>query len=164
MKELIIDLKVIETQSKLKADEFTSFKTAVKQIPLSKFDEIAHPIVEEITSQIDCTHCGNCCRYQEPGVSEEEIIILAEQKNISTESFKEQFIATDKENISFLCVQPCTFLDGNKCSIYSFRPNSCADFPGLHRPRLKWRMKQVEENYGICPIVFNVVERLKEML
>lgn len=162
--DLVIDLKIIETESKLKSKEFVSFKQVVKKIPLATFDEIAHPIVAEITSKIDCTQCGNCCRYQEPGVSEEEIEVLAKQKNISTENFKERFVATDKENISFLCVHPCTFLDGNKCSIYNMRPGSCEDFPGLHRPRLKWRMKQVEENYGICPIVFNVVERLKEMV
>ena len=123
---------------------------------------MAHPIVESITAAIDCKKCGNCCRYQEPGITDEEINILAVQKNMSTKVFKDKYVAIDKQSISFLCEKPCPFLIRNECSVYKFRPYSCADFPGLHRPALKWRMKQVEENYAKCPIVFNVVNRLMD--
>ena len=169
MDNIVTDLKIISEKSSLNQDDFEAFKLKVKKIPVGQFDEMAHPIVKDITSKIDCKKCGNCCRFQEPGVTNEEIDILAQQKNVSIETFKEKYIARDKEGVSFLCVKPCTFLSlpsqgGKECSIYSLRPNSCADFPGLHRPGLKWRMKQVEENYSICPIVFNVVEKLKEIL
>ena len=164
MEEIIRDLQFIANKSLNNKDEFELFKRMVKTIPVTKFDEMAQPIVEKITAAIDCKQCGNCCRHQEPGVTNDEMEILAEKKNITVEDFKDKFIAWDKENVSFLCVKPCTFLVGNECSVYSSRPNSCADFPGLHRPRLKWRMKQMEENYSICPIVFNVVEQLKKLV
>jgi Fe-S-cluster containining protein len=164
MDKLVIDLEELKKRSEEELPAFFDFAKKVKQIPLSRFDEIAHPIVKEITSKIDCTQCGNCCRHQEPGVSEDEIERLSTCKNIPVKEFKDQFVAWDKEGISFLFQKPCTFLHGNICSIYTQRPGSCADFPGLHRPRLKWRIKQVEENYSICPIVFNVVEKLKEIL
>ena len=163
MEEIITDLQFIADKSLNNKEEFELFKTQVKTIPVSKFDEMAHPVVEKITASVDCKKCGNCCRHQEPGVSNEEIEVLAVKKNITVEDFKDKFIAWDKD-VSFLCIKPCTFLNGNECSVYALRPNSCADFPGLHRPGLKWRMKQVEENYSICPIVFNLVEKLKKIV
>lgn len=164
MSDLVVDLNLILLKSKEHKNSFEQLKSRIKIIPVSEFDAMAHPIVEEVSSKIDCTQCGNCCKQQEPGVTLEEIDTLASIKNMSADEFKTQFVAWDKEGISFLCNKPCTFLKGTICSIYSSRPHSCADFPGLQRPRLKWRLKQVEENYGICPIVFNVVERLKEIV
>lgn len=164
MSGLVVDLELISLKSKEDKDAFEQLRSKIKTIPVTQFDAIAHPIVEEITNKIDCTQCGNCCKQQEPGVTVEEMDALATIKNISVDEFKDRFVAWDREGVSFLCNKPCTFLNGTICSVYSSRPNSCADFPGLHRPRLKWRWKQVEENYGICPIVFNVVERLKEIV
>jgi uncharacterized protein len=164
MPKLVIELEELKIQSAEKALEWDEFAAKVKQVPVTRFDQIAHPIVEEISSQIDCTQCGNCCRYQEPGIDHSEMERLARHKTISTEAFKNEFVAWDREGVSFMFQKPCTFLQGNICSVYSDRPNSCADFPGLHRPHLKWRIKQMKENYHLCPIVFNVVERLKEMI
>ncbi len=158
---MITDLKTIAEQSKLLKGEFGLLKQKIKRMSVTTFDLLAHPVVDEVTKGIDCTQCGNCCRFQEPGVTEEEMVKLSAEKRMSLVDFKKNHVAWDKENVSFLCTKPCTFLDGNICSVYSVRPGSCADFPGLHRPGLKWRMKQVEENYSICPIVFNVVEKLK---
>ncbi len=164
MPELELDLLKIETLSNERKQDFFNLKEAIKKVSVNKLDEIVHPIVDSITKKIDCTQCGNCCRYQEPGVNDDEIKRLARCKNTSVEEFKNEYIAWDKEGISFMFNKPCTFLQGNACSIYQNRPDSCADFPGLHRPALKWRFKQVEENYSLCPIVFNVVEELKLVL
>ncbi len=164
MENLVIDLALIKEKARSDQASFQEFKQSVKKISIMQFDALAHPIVNEITQAIDCTQCGNCCRSQEPGVTMDEVEKLARLKELPVENFKDQYIAWDREGISFLCVKPCTFLSGNICSVYHSRPASCADFPGLHRPRLKWRMKQVEENYSICPIVFNVVEKLKTLL
>jgi Fe-S-cluster containining protein len=164
MHKLVTNLEELTSQSEEKISAFEEFASKVKAIPVTQFDAIAHPVVEEITSKIDCIQCGNCCRHQEPGIDNDEIEKLAKCKNMSVEGFKNDFVAWDKEGISFMFQKPCTFLQGNICSVYTDRPNSCADFPGLHRANLKWRMKQVKENYSLCPIVFNVVERLKELI
>jgi Fe-S-cluster containining protein len=164
MDELITNLVYISEAARLKKTDFEFLKKQVKNIPLSQFDSMVHPLVSEVTAAIDCTQCGNCCRYQEPGVSTEEIETLAGLKQMGAENFKDLHVAWDREGVAFLCNKPCIFLEGNICSVYHSRPGSCADFPGLQRPRLKWRMKQVEENYGICPIVFNVVEKLKALI
>ncbi|MDW8465193.1 MAG: hypothetical protein RML35_03100 [Chloroherpetonaceae bacterium] len=43
-------------------------------------------------------------------------------------------------------------------------PKSCQTFPNLVGPHFKYRFHSVMEKYPICPIVFNVVEKLKRAL
>ena len=162
--ELVTDLSYLASLAPSARRVIQELKEKIRHIPVTRFDEVAHPVVEEITAQIDCTTCGNCCRHQEPGVTPAEIETLANAKHMLPEDFKDHYVAWDREGVSFLCKQPCVFLAGNRCSVYTLRPASCADFPGLHRPRLKWRLPQVEENYSICPIVYNVVEKLRQIL
>jgi Fe-S-cluster containining protein len=164
MNDLITNLEWIAAQKPNQTQGFEMLRKAIQPIPVTRFDALVHPIVAEVTAGIDCTQCGNCCKQQEPGVSAEEIEKLATFNHQSTADFMASHVAWDKEGVSFLCTQPCVFLNHTTCSIYTHRPLACADFPGLHRPRLKWRMRQVEENYSLCPIVFNVVEKLKQVL
>jgi Fe-S-cluster containining protein len=164
MKDIITDLAYIQNSSLQSGSLFKEFRANAKKISLRHFDELAAPLVEEITQKINCTQCGNCCKMQEPGITEEEIGKLADLKKMNAADFKTSFVSYDHQQVSFLCKQPCIFLDETVCSVYTHRPNSCADFPGLHRPGLKWRINQMEENYGICPIVFNVVEKLKNII
>lgn len=164
MKDLITDLEFIAAQSATKKQDFERLRQALQPIPVTRLDALVHPIVAEVTAGIDCTQCGNCCKQQEPGVTAGEIEKLAALNHQSTADFITTHVAWDREGVSFLCTQPCIFLTHTTCSIYNSRPLACADFPGLHRPRLKWRLRQVEENYTLCPIVFNVVEKLKQIL
>lgn len=160
----IIDLSTIEEYASKNVDEFESFLLRVKKLKVTEFDQIAAPVVEEVTKSIDCTQCGNCCKIQEPGVTKEEIQSLASIKQLEVDEFATKYVASDKDGVNFLCNKPCIFLSDTTCTIYPQRPFSCADFPGLSRPGLKWRMKQVAYNYRICPIVFNVVEQLKGVI
>lgn len=164
MNTLELDLQHIKQYAIRHQNDFRNFRAQVKKIPVTDFDQLALPIIQKITDAIDCTQCGNCCRIQEPGISQDELTVLAQQKGITPKEFSSQFVATDKDGIQFLCKQPCIFLQNTTCSIYNHRPASCADYPGLTRPGLKWRMNQLEFNYGICPIVFNVVETLKALV
>lgn len=156
--ESLPDLAVQEAEANAR------LSAKIKTIPVGELDRIAAPLVEKHTAAIDCTRCGNCCKVQEPGVTKEEIETLAALHQQDIAAFRDDHIAYDAEGTAFLCTQPCIFLDGTICTIYDQRPGSCADFPGLHRPRLKWRWKQVMENYAICPIVYGVVEELKKIM
>jgi hypothetical protein len=58
---------------------------------------------------------------------------------------------------------PCPFLKDNLCTIYEVRPSVCAGYPHLHR-NFRNRLWQTIDNAETCPIVFNVLERLKKRL
>ena len=59
---------------------------------------------------------------------------------------------------------PCHFLQGTKCSIYEKRFEGCREFPHLDRANFTQRLFGTMMYYGTCPIIFNVIELLKEEL
>jgi uncharacterized protein len=109
MPELVVDLAELKKRSEENFSSFSEFTRKVKEIPVTQFDELAHPIVAEVTTQIDCTQCGNCCRYQEPGLDTQEMERLAEKKNMELEDFKNDFVAWYREGVSFLFKSPVHF-------------------------------------------------------
>lgn len=138
------------------------FKKFIRTKPSSEIDALIHKHNQIISKQIDCTACANCCKKLEPGVDDAEIVQLAKYTNSSPEVFKNNFILFDGVSC-FLKTKPCMFLKENKCSIYSNRPAACADYPHLNGINLKYK-SSLWNNYSVCPIVFNVIENVKEEL
>ncbi|HMQ01090.1 MAG TPA: YkgJ family cysteine cluster protein, partial [Cyclobacteriaceae bacterium] len=139
-----------------------SFRKFLNAIPSPTIDKEVHKIADEVSRQIDCTQCANCCKSVEPGLHENEIEWLAAKRNMLLADFKNEFVGTEPQTgIQFLKHTPCIFLKENKCSIYADRPSACADYPHLHQPEFKFRFKSIMFNYRICPIVYNTVEQLK---
>jgi hypothetical protein len=58
----------------------------------------------------------------------------------------------------------CVFLDGNLCSVYEARPDTCQRFPHLVRGQgsLASRAWQFIDRATYCPIVFNAMEAFKD--
>ncbi|MFI5135394.1 MAG: YkgJ family cysteine cluster protein [Chitinophagales bacterium] len=163
--ELLTDYSVLPQLAAEKKEENDFFKNFLKKFPSAALDRIFQPIANSVTEKIDCTQCGNCCRYLEPGITEEEAGTLASLKSMSREIFIRDF--TQREvgtETLFMNHQPCIFFDGKLCMIYDQRPASCQDFPHLAKENFKFRFTSIMANYAICPIVFNSVEKLKEQL
>ena len=59
----------------------------------------------------------------------------------------------------------CIFLDGNDCTIYDARPDTCRDFPHLMRGAgsFESRMWQMPDRATYCPIVYNALEAFKTL-
>ncbi|HEO72671.1 MAG TPA: YkgJ family cysteine cluster protein, partial [Candidatus Hydrogenedentes bacterium] len=117
-----------------------------------------------MVAQIDCTACANCCLTLDTCVSDEDIARLAEYLAITPESFCEQYVKKNMIGDAVIAETPCPFLDGKRCSVYPHRPKECRDYPNLHKDGFILRLMGVVSNYGECPIVFNVYERLKNEL
>lgn len=56
---------------------------------------------------------------------------------------------------------PCHFLCEKKCTIYEDRFDECRNFPALDQPGISNRLFATLMHYGMCPIIFNVMEELK---
>lgn len=135
------------------------FKKHLRNFKSEFIDQSIHSLNQQISPQIDCTTCANCCKKLEPGLEENEIVTLAHIKQIEPLVFKQQFVAFDGE-APFLKTKPCMFLNSCKCSIYDSRPNACAGYPHLDAKDMKYK-RSLWSNYTVCPIVFNVIEALK---
>lgn len=159
MKNFLLQLPHI---AKAKHAENLLFREHLRAFPNAKVDECTHQLYKKIAASIDCTQCGNCCRKLEPEISADEAQRLATLHTTSLEDFLQTHTQSDNsKDLLFLTAKPCLFLNGNICSIYTQRPSACADYPHLHHPNTKYRMKRILAQYAICPIVYEVVEGLK---
>ena len=80
-----IDLKKIRTLSKKKWDENWEFRSFLKgyDITIEELDAIVHKCYEQVSSEIDCTVCANCCKQITPILDQEDVQKLAKNIGIS---------------------------------------------------------------------------------
>ena len=73
---LITDLKRIATISERKERENIKFREYLKHYlewSDRRLDRLVHEINLEVSSQIDCAKCRNCCVQMSPGVGPDEM-------------------------------------------------------------------------------------------
>ena len=165
--EVITDLVQIQLHAVTNEDENSEFQTFVK-LELELSDRRLNTMVRETTSQvwkhIDCRTCANCCRMQHPVFSRTEAQRIATYLGLTLEEVRARYLTSDADTGKYITRElPCPFLDGNLCGVYEVRPAVCADYPHLQR-NLRSRLWQVLDNATLCPIVYNVLERLKQSL
>jgi Fe-S-cluster containining protein len=157
------NLSKIKQFADIRENENIRFRTFLKGKDEKKIDSIVHRLHKEITTEIDCTACANCCCCLTPNVSKADINILARLENISPEEFQAGYCETDDGDIH-LKDSPCRYIDGKKCGIYENRPEQCRTFPNTDKTEFISRLRGMINYYEICPIVFNLMEILKKEL
>ena len=162
-KDIELDLTKIERLGKIREVENIEFRIFLKQQDSDEIDHIVHELNRVISEQIDCTTCGNCCKKLQPCIVEKDIERLSNSLKITAEQVIDQYTETYDGELYFKNL-PCTLLKNNRCTIYDSRPGDCRSFPHLHKKSFIFRLWDVIDNYSICPIVFNVFERLKTQL
>lgn len=155
------DLDRIKELGHLREEENQRFRHFLKNRNVQKTDQLVNRLHSDVALQIDCTTCGNCCSQLSPYLSNDDVKKLAEGTRLTVEEVTGLYLETDEQGVSFREL-PCHFLADNKCTIYQHRPETCASFPHLHKPDFKSRSRRTFEYYAICPIIFNVIERLKQ--
>jgi Fe-S-cluster containining protein len=94
-------------------------------------------------------------------VTETDAERLSKGINMPVEKIKGNYLETGISGDMVVNKMPCYFLSDNKCTVYEHRFSECREFPHLHKPGFTRRLFSTLINYGICPIVFNVIEKLK---
>jgi Fe-S-cluster containining protein len=116
-----------------------------------------------VKSSTDCTICARCCKLLEAGLDQEDIVLLSSSCHMEPKTFLGSYVGFESStNTSYIKNKPCPFLSGNLCSHYLSRPKACADYPGLERPDIKYRLRSVQNNASVCPIVANTLIRIAQ--
>lgn len=157
-----IDLQKIKHLGLERERENMEFRSFLKGKSSGKTDSIVHRLYEQVSTEIDCKECGNCCIEMLPILKKSDIKKLSEAVNLSSQQFNEQYTKTDEDEDRIFNREPCPFLKNKLCTQYDSRPSDCASFPHLHKKDFTSRLFNVISNYERCPIVFNVYELLKQ--
>ena len=144
-----------------KAEENDAFRVYLKSMDAGFIDDLVISINSDVEKQIDCTQCGACCNQLIIHVTDERADNIAAQKQISREKFDELYVEKSEGGQMVLNTIPCHFLCDKKCSIYADRFDECRNFPALDQPGITNRLFATLMHYGMCPIIFNVMEQLK---
>jgi Fe-S-cluster containining protein len=122
-------------------------------------------IAQDVEEKTDCTACANCCRVATTPVTERDADRLAKFLGAKLSDFLRDYTLETEEEGRFLKRDEngCVFLDGNLCSVYDARPNTCELFPHLVKGNgsLLSRMWHMPDRAVYCPIVFNTLEEWK---
>ncbi len=122
-------------------------------------------IAQDIEDQIDCTACANCCRVATTPVTERDAERLSRFLGMKLADFWRNHTDETEEDGRILKrgENGCTFLEGNLCSVYAARPQTCEQFPHLVKGSgsLLSRMWHMPDRAVYCPIVFNTLEAWK---
>ncbi len=94
-------------------------------------------------------------------ITEEESVETAEYLGLSTSDFKEKYVESGGGKLMIMNTIPCHFLKDCSCTIYEKRFTECRAFPNLDQPNFNSRLFATLIHYGMCPIIYNVVEQLK---
>lgn len=159
------DLARIRRLAEEREDENWRFRTFLKGQDGEEMDGIVHAILAEVAPHIDCTACANCCCVMQPVLEDADITRLADGLSLREDAFQEAYTEEQEEfGETYLVLKgkPCVFLKDKKCTVYAHRPEACRSYPHLHKDEFISRLMGVVSRYGVCPIVFNVYERLKE--
>ena len=122
-------------------------------------------IAQDVEAKIDCTTCANCCRVATTPVTERDVERLARFLRVKVAAFLRDYTeeTEDEGRILKRNENGCVFLDGNLCSVYEVRPNTCELFPHLVKGNgsLLSRLWHMPDRAVYCPIVYNTLEAWK---
>jgi len=162
---MITDLVQIRLLGEKKRVENERFRRHLKRRDHS--DRILRRIAQGVEDQIDCTACANCCRVATVRLAGRDVERLARYFRIAPAEFLARYAGETPEEGTVLRRAPdtgCVFLEGNLCTVYEERPDTCRRFPHVVRGTgsIASRMWQFIDRACYCPIVYNTLEAFKE--
>lgn len=161
--KLEISVAVIASLAEAHWADNWNFRAYLQQEVAPKdIDRAAQEICRDVSNKIDCTACGNCCREIYPHFRPADVTRLASGLGQS-ELELSKTMRDEGENTKVFCASPCPMLKQKKCTVYDYRPDDCREYPHLHKPDFLGGSIGTIENYGTCPIVFNVYGQLKRV-
>jgi Fe-S-cluster containining protein len=118
---------------------------------------------DELFSVYDCCECTHCCRIYAVALREDEAETIAAFLGLGVPDFAEKYLFRSAVG-GYGIEGPCPFLqpDG-KCVINECKPSVCRGYPYTNQPG---RMRNLINTFSLaeeCPVVYEMIERLKEM-
>lgn len=158
----IVDLAFIKSKANELQDENDRFQAFLREMDSVQLDKLVFTLSEAVSPKISCTNCGNCCKSLMVNIDEDEATRLSAHLGKTRAEFDEAYISKGESGRMVINAIPCHFLEENSCSVYEYRFAGCREFPAFHVPDFNKRLFTTYMHYDRCPIIFNVLETLKD--
>lgn len=117
---------------------------------------------KELFAAYDCSGCRNCCRAYDVPLTDAEIAAIAELKGTTPDSVCERYLVKGEHGYEFK--KPCPFLhDDGSCEVGACKPAECSDYPYTDRPDRLGSLLSIIASAEVCPVVYELLERLKDI-
>lgn len=147
-----------------KQKENKKFFDKLKRRLPSGIDRAVNRLHDEVFKEIDCKTCANCCKTTSPVFKDRDIVNLARHFKLRPSQFTERYLHIDHDGDYVLNTAPCPFLDvDNLCIVYDSRPKACREYPHTDEKVFRKVINITEKNTAVCPAVFDIVEKLKQL-
>lgn len=158
------ELKDLKAKAQKHREENKRFLDKLKKKTPKDLDNQFHILHDEAFEKIDCLTCANCCKTTGPLFTQKDIERLSSHFKLRPAEFITQYLHMDEDGDYVLNVLPCPFLGAdNYCSVYEQRPNACREFPHTNQRKMHTIFKETLNNIGVCPAVYEIVEKLKKV-
>lgn len=160
-----MEINKLQKLAKEKKDENKRFFTQLKKKSPKNLDYKVQEIHDEVTNEINCLTCANCCKTTGPLLTNIDIERISKHLRLKPSDFITKYLKIDEENDYIFQSMPCPFLaSDNYCLIYDVRPKACREYPHTDRKKIYQIANLTIKNTEICPIAYRVVEKMKEKL
>lgn len=119
----------------------------------------------ELFADYECRNCRNCCKMYKGTFQEDELAKAAGYLKLTTDQFKDFFLESNDIEYTYETKHsPCDFLEKNgECKLGDMKPGSCKTYPHTNQPERLWSLYSVLNAVEVCPVAFEIFERLKEI-
>ena len=152
-------------EAEKKEDENFKFRSFLKgHADEEELDKQFLRLHKELFADYDCSKCRNCCKMYKGSIPKEDVEKDAEYLGITVEQFIDFFLEKEEFGIGYHTKhKPCDFLqeDGN-CKLGDCKPDSCKKYPYTDQPERLCSLLGMLDTISICPIAFEIFERLKK--
>ena len=154
--------KIKDAFKRIEAENY-AFRTYLKNhADENELDEQFLKLHKELFVSYDCSQCRNCCKEYSASFEEDELIRISDFLKVTKKEFIKKYVNEEYGDYQ-INVKPCCFLkeDGG-CAIEPCKPDSCRDYPYTDKPERLFSLSSIVQSTSICPIVFEMFERLKD--
>lgn len=155
----------VKAEAKKKEDENFKFRSYLKgHADANELDRQFLSLHKELFADYDCSKCRNCCKMYKGSIPAEDIDRDAQYLGIAPDQFVDTYLEKEEYDINYQTKHmPCDFLqeDGN-CKLSDCKPDSCKKYPYTDQPERLSSLLSVLDVIEICPVAFEIFERLKK--
>ena len=157
----MIEPAKLKATAKLYEDENFKFRQFLKnRADPNKLDEQFTALHNELFADYDCCQCHNCCEHYSVELTDEDAERIAAFLGLSKEAFIQKH--TQNADDGYEIKPPCPFLERDgKCCIQQCKPDECRGYPYTDQSDRIASLYGVMEFAEVCPVVFEIVQRLK---